>query len=367
VAMDFMRPPGKRVLYKVVGSTAPDVKRYSDFPGEEELIMPCGSSFVIDHVEASPQDDELLLVRLKQTGATLLQDLREEMMLEVHQHAALAELHQSLEAAGVASVDCVGRRYEFHQPLPAGFLAIVISRCARLCSEQTSVWRRDLIAVMGVGPPDMDLLQPHLLTLTRKELVAQATVMGVAPEALHEALVGDDAATVEQVKAAVVGLIVSALRIEVSIGQQGVSRVAFGARCHAGGHHALCLRKLRLFESEMLSMIREQWVGCSATIVCTSPAWCQTTTDGVLLTDVERAVDSGAITIACNGRSVPLAELGVQPGVAVVPEGIPPGMETEPELHFEPEPEPELELELEPGPEPELELATEPEPELELA
>jgi hypothetical protein len=204
------------------------------------------------------------------------------------------------------------------------------------------VWRRDLITVMGVGPPDMDLLQPHMLTLTRKELVAQATVMGVAPEALHEALVGDDAATVEQVKAAIVRLIAAALRIEVSIGQQGVSRVAFGARCHAGGHHTLCLRKLRLFESEMLSVIREQWVGCSATIVCTSPAWCQTTTDGVLLTDVERAVDSGAIAIACNGRSIPLVELGVQPGVQFVPEGIPPDMEPEPELELEPEPETDI-------------------------
>eukprot|EP01049_Picozoa_sp_SAG25_P005687 SAG25_NODE_396_length_8539_cov_5.889336_3_plen_1378_part_01 len=206
-AEHFLKPPGKRVLYTMEGSNARDVKRYSDYPGEEELLMPCGSSFVIVHAEASTNDEELLLVRLKQTGATLLDGVREEVR-EAHQHPALAALYHELEAAG-AAVDFVGRRYEFHQPLPAGFLSIVISRCAKLCGEHTSVWRRDLI-----------------------------TMMRVADE-----------------------------RVEVSIGQQGASRVAFAARCRAGGHHARCLCKLQLLESEMLSVIKEQWVGCSATIV----------------------------------------------------------------------------------------------------
>ena len=95
-----------------------DPRRPGQRGRDDGMEAPSGGSAA--GVADAAEDDELLLVRLKQTGATLLQDLREEMMLEVHQHAALAELHQSLEAAGVASVDCVGRRYEFHQPLPSG-------------------------------------------------------------------------------------------------------------------------------------------------------------------------------------------------------------------------------------------------------
>ena len=200
--------------------------------------------------------------------------------------------------------------------------------------------------------------------LTRKELKAHALAVGVAPEALNEALEGDDTATVEQVKALIIGLIASALTLEVSLGQQGASRVAFTARCHAGGHHALCLRKIRLFEDEMLSVIKEQWSGCSATIMCTSPAWCQTSTDGILLTDLERAMESGATAITVNNIVVPVVELGVQPvgrhTQVRLPEGVPPPPaaggaprqgaelnEPEPELdepaleQDEPEPEPE--------------------------
>jgi GTPase SAR1 family protein len=266
VAKRFLKPTGKRVLYTVEGSMARDVKSYSDFPREDELLMPCGSSFVIDHAEASREDEDLLLVHLKQTGATLLEDLRlsvgssafkdlrEEMVLEVHQHPALAALHQSLEAAGTA-VDFVGRRHDFHQPLPPGFLASVISRCAKLCGEETSLWRRDLITVMVVSPEN--------------------------------------------------------IVIEVSISQQGVSRVAFAGRCRAGGHHALCLCKLQLFEKEMLDVVKGEWAGCSTSISCTSPAWCHTATDGILLAKAEEAVASGETTIEYNGKRIPLAELCV--------------------------------------------------------
>ena len=148
-----------------------------------------------------------------------------------------------------------------------------------------------------------------------------------AKEEIDDALVGDDTATVEQVKESIVRLIASALRIEVSIGQRGVSRVVFTARCHAGGHHALCLRKLQRFEIEMQSVIKKQWVGCSATIMCTSPAWCNTSTDGILLTDLERAMESGATAITVNNIVVPVVELGVQPvrqhTQVRLPEGVP--------------------------------------------
>ena len=63
-------------------------------------------------------------------------------------------------------------------------------------------------------------------------------------------------------------LIVAALQIEVTIKQQGASRIAVHARCHAGGHHLLLRKKVRLFEKELATVVAEQWKGCSATVMC---------------------------------------------------------------------------------------------------
>ena len=89
-------------MYAVAGSTARDVERYSEYQKEKELLLPCGSSFVIKGADVNPDDAELLDVSLKQTGATLLEDLKEDTALEVHQHKELAQLAESLDAEGVA-------------------------------------------------------------------------------------------------------------------------------------------------------------------------------------------------------------------------------------------------------------------------
>jgi hypothetical protein len=218
----FFGNSGHRVLFQINGSTARDVKAYSAIPKEDELLMPCGIGFVPTKVEVDATDPEKLTVSLEQTEAMLLEDASEVTALEVHQHPALAALAETL---GFNATDYVGRRWDFHQPLPPGLFALVLSRCAALCTEQTAIWRRDLFTVMETsGGP----------------------------------------------------------RMEVSLQQQGLSYVLIAARCEAGGHHTalqvrpttnyvLCrLRRhslmqdaVRRFESEMTAVLVEHWRGCS--------------------------------------------------------------------------------------------------------
>lgn len=61
--------------------------------------------------------------------------------------AALAKLGAELDATDTA-VDFAGQRFEFHQPLPPGLLAVVLSRCATLCGAMTSIWRTDLATIV---------------------------------------------------------------------------------------------------------------------------------------------------------------------------------------------------------------------------
>ena len=194
----------ERVIYVVSSSRARDVKPYSHLPQEDELIMPCGTSFVISKVsEISPG---AIKVELKQTEQVLMGLVSQEV--DVFRHPALAEMAAALDAAP-AGTDSVQRHFEFHQPLPPGFLAVVLSRCAKQCTEATSVWRRDL------------------LTAVRSD-----------GEDIREA-------------------------IEVSVGQRTASRVVLTARCRAGDRHTGCLGALRVFEEELEAVVELQWQGSS--------------------------------------------------------------------------------------------------------
>ena len=140
--------------------------------------MPCGIGFAPTRVEADATDPEKLTVSLEQTEAVLLEDASEATALEVHQHPALVSFASSLEDS---TTDYVGRRWDFHQPLPPGLFALVLSRCAALCTEQTAIWRRDLFTLID-----------------------------------H-----------------------SGVSMEVSLQQQGLSYVLIAARCQAGGHRKM--------------------------------------------------------------------------------------------------------------------------------
>ena len=113
--------------------------------------MPCGTSFVIDKVsEISPG---AIKVELKQTEQVLMDLVSTEV--DVFRHPALAELAAALDA-DPAGTDSVQRHFEFHQPLPPGFLAVVLSRCAKQCTEATSVWRRELLTALRGDPGEDD-------------------------------------------------------------------------------------------------------------------------------------------------------------------------------------------------------------------
>ena len=110
----------------------------------------CGTAFVTTSVEVpSAAEPELLHVVLEQTEARLLGAPRSDGLSDVHEHPVLQALSDSLAEA---ELDWVGRRFDFHQPLPKGLFAIVLSRCANLCDSRSSFWRRELRAVMGSAP-----------------------------------------------------------------------------------------------------------------------------------------------------------------------------------------------------------------------
>ena len=115
--------------------------------------MPCGAAFAIQ--SAAEDATGVIKLALTQTQEVLLQE-EAEAVLEEHQHLAIRTLAKRLDSAD--AVDFIGRRHDFHQPLPAGFLAIVINRCAKLCdsdhilcSKGTTIWQRNLITVVSLG------------------------------------------------------------------------------------------------------------------------------------------------------------------------------------------------------------------------
>ena len=258
--------------------------------------MPCGAAFAIQ--SAAEDATGVIKLALTQTQEVLLQE-EAEAVLEEHQHLAIRTLAKRLDSAD--AVDFIGRRHDFHQPLPAGFLAIVINRCAKLCdsdhilcSKGTTIWQRNLITVVSlVVKSDLDM------------------------------------------------------RMELAIGQQGSNRVALTARCQAGGHHALCLKQLQLLEAELETVVAQQWPGCSSTVMCLHNCLSDDgESGGVPLLVAERALSEGKNCVDIDGSSILLQNLlGVDKVSCAEPEPEPNLMapEPEPELELEPEPEPQME------------------------
>ena len=168
------------------------------------------------------------------------------------------------------------------------------------------------------------------------ELQRQAAALNVSQAQLNEA---------DGSKERIAELIVAALQIEVTIKQQGASRIAVHARSYAGGHHMLLREMVRPFERELAVVVAEQWKGCSATVMCVLDDH-----RAVPLSQCQQAAARGALSVEVEGSTVPLSQLGLDtfdehgrhdsPSIS---EGLPPlrtwGLE--PELEPEPEPEPE--------------------------
>ena len=130
----------------------------------------------------TPHDGAGIVLLIRPRGSQLSPEARQALAA----HPANATLGR-VTLDGV-DTDNVGRRWDFHQPLPPGLFALVLSRCAALCTEQTAIWRRDLFTVLQGA---------------------------------------------------------SGVPMEVSMRQQGLSYVLVAARCQAGGHRtALRVRRL---------------------------------------------------------------------------------------------------------------------------
>jgi hypothetical protein len=134
--------------------------------------MPCGTSFVIQKAEQFGAGG-MIRAQLKQTQEVLLAAVSSEV--DVHKHPSLAALAGELDAAGPDAVDVVRRAFEFHQPLPPGFLAVVLSRCAKRCGDDTAVWRHDLVTLTRVDAAAV----PHAMASSDLSTRSSQTMKGI--------------------------------------------------------------------------------------------------------------------------------------------------------------------------------------------
>jgi hypothetical protein len=259
------RSTAKRVIFTVDGgSRARDVKRYSSYEAEDELMLPCGTAFEVK--TASSPAPNLLLVKLKETQATLFGSGR------VAEPPALTELAQLLDAEG-AAVDNASRQLDFHQQIPTGLMGLVLNRCAaRLCGgNPTSIWRRDLRTIVPALRAEAMVLDAttsqYLADMKLSALHQQARDMGVAAGAV-DTLMDDETISKAAERARLMELIAWApLKIEVAVSQEGPSCVALHARClrdGGNGLHVACVRQLVAFESVIEAVLTDSWPGCSA-------------------------------------------------------------------------------------------------------
>ena len=333
----------ERVIFVVEGgSSARDVRVYSHYQQEDELLLPCGAVFAVQ--TCSCPATKLLLVHVKQSNLSLFSTEEAASAAQLHQHEAISALAESLERVGRDRVDSVTRRYEFHQPLPAGLLAVVLSRCMRHCDERTTVWRRDLVTVMGADGCAELLRASPMGSWTLSALSKYAASVGVRDSELRQAQMdaidalqpGEEANSKHAMIQATTELIASALQFEVSIGQQAASQIELKGRCHAAQLHFVCLARLKLFERELRAVIREQWPGSSFTVFCVADSPSALGQHAVPLSACEEAAAQQKGSVAHNGVELPLAELAVATGTVDIVQDALHGSASS-----EPEPEPE--------------------------
>eukprot|EP01047_Picozoa_sp_COSAG01_P043258 COSAG01_NODE_3831_length_5651_cov_4.363112_2_plen_1509_part_00 len=148
------------------------------------------------------------------------------------------------------ATDEVGRRFEFHQPLPHGLVAVVISHCASICGRDTAIWR----------------------------------------QALRTSMPGD----------------ARGKKVEVAFCQVGQTAIVCRGRTAKGRQHGQCFRCLEDFIEILEEVVLEHWPGCSWSVLCLSP---RLGTSSVPLRECEHAVARGERTVTVKDVPVPLEEL----------------------------------------------------------
>ena len=262
-----MKKTDKSVLYTIEGgSSARDVRRYSHYQGnsgkqdEDEVLIPFGSAFTV--VTAAETTNNLLQVTLRQThtfvyGAEPATNSTQPAAAVPPSPALGETLARFAHTLSTRAVDEVGRRYDFHQPLPPGLMAVAISGCAKLCGKQTSIWRQAISTIMT-----------------------------------------EDA---------------SGVQLEVSMFQSSLSCIDFTARCAAGSHHDLCLQKLKGFEVELVGVLDERWKGCTYLELCLGPG---PQPGSIRMTSCRLAVERGEVVTTVGDDEVSLVSLLGTEGVS---------------------------------------------------
>ena len=228
-AGEFLGDDEKRVVFIVDGgSSARDIREYSAYEAEDELLLPAGTAFEVR--SASSPAEGLIHVSLVQTEASLLQ---------TRGNKQLAAFARELDADGAAGEEVV-RTWRLCLPVPPGLMAVVISRCVDECGDNpTSVWRRDLVTIAHVARAAPRVRgadeAAELATLDLFTLETRARDMWVAPELLVP-IQANEEATLKEVKQALIGLIANVpLRVELCVGQRDKHCVEIKARAMIDG------------------------------------------------------------------------------------------------------------------------------------
>jgi hypothetical protein len=247
------------------GSSAKDIRHYSQLPQENELLLPCGMAFEVKSATSPARN--LIEVHVKEAPASLFG--HSSSHTEV---AALTDFQGTLDAEH-AVVDSASRVFEFHHALPTGLIGVTINRCKNNCCQDhpAVVWRRDLIAVLPVVREQARRLDAAttqgLLSMSAAGLREEAQAQGVTKEYLLgvEAAFDDSRPNVELKQGYIEAIAMAPVQVEISVRQDGASKIVIASRClrdSEHSHHDLCVAQLGVFQEELERALKEQWPGC---------------------------------------------------------------------------------------------------------
>eukprot|EP01047_Picozoa_sp_COSAG01_P042104 COSAG01_NODE_3657_length_5819_cov_1.996154_2_plen_336_part_00 len=257
----------KRLIFVLDGggSSAKDIRRYSQLPRENELLLPCGMAFEVKSATSPARN--LIEVHVKEAPASLFGHTSSHTEV-----AALSDFQRSLDAEH-AVVDSASRAFEFHHALPTGLIGVTINRCKNNCCQghPAVVWRRDLIAVLPVAREQARWLDAaatqRLMSMGTSELLVEARAQGVTKEQLSgvEAAFDDSMPIVELKQGYIKAIAMAPVQVEISVRQDGASKIVIASRClrdSEHSHHDLCMAQLGVFQKELERALKEQWPGC---------------------------------------------------------------------------------------------------------
>ena len=170
----------------------------------------------------------------------------------------LAHRSQRMPSEFDGDLDEVGFLHEFHQAVPAGLMAEVISSCAQIDRDGSRIWQDALSIIFDKT---------------------------------------------------------GGTKMQVLLCKDGLSRIDLRARCEAGQHHQELLRRICRIEDTMLKVIQAKWSGCTAAVSCTVPF----AAEKVPRSTCQQALNRGEHQMPIGGKMVKLTELLAGPAPTIDP------------------------------------------------